>query len=133
MIWKFKDENELQESYCVLLLINLRKKRHGQLTSNEKRQKLMAMMGLMLSIKQINKDIQKKYVFTHRRPPGVVQHSMESTFWDNKSFNTFFRFRKEEFLRCIDAMHLKGKYILCGGKGHSQYFPADICSMPSWW
>ena len=26
-------------------------------------------------------------------------------------------------------MHLMGKYFLCGGKGHNQYFPADICLM----
>ena len=54
---------------------------------------------------------------------------MESTFWDNDLFNAFFRFKKEEFLCCMDAMHLTGKYILCGGKSHSQYIPADICLM----
>ena len=86
-------------------------------------------MGLILRIKQINNNIQKKYIFTHRPPPGVESHSVESTFWDNDLFNAFFRFKKEEFLCCIDAMHLTGKYILCGGKGHSQYFPADICLM----
>ena len=124
-----KTKMKYKKAIAVLLFIISCKKRHGLLTSNEKLRKMMAVMGLMLHIKQINNDIQKKYVFTHRPPPGVVQHGVESTFWDNDLFNAFFRFRKEEFLSCMDAMHLMGKYFLCGGKGHNQYFPADICLM----
>ena len=101
------------KAIAVLLFIILCKKMHAQLTSNEKQPKMMAVMGRMLQVKQINNDIQKKYVFTPCPPPGVVSHCVESTFLDNELFNAVFRFRKEEFLSCVDAMHLIAKYMLC--------------------
>ena len=95
-----------KKATAVLLFIISRKKRNRPLTSNEKLLKMVAMTGLTLHIKQINKDIQKKYVFTQCPPPGFAQQSVESTFFDNKLFNAFFRFGMEEFPPCMNAMYL---------------------------
>ena len=124
-----KTSAKYKKAIAVLMLILSRKRRSGKLTAHEKRRKMMLIMGCMHRIKRINAEITKKAVYVYRPPQGVVPRGVEDSFWDDDLFNTYFRFRKHEFLRILHAMHLSGKYILCGRKNKAQYFPADICMM----
>ena len=124
-----KTSAKYRKAIAVLMVILSRKRRSGKLTADEKRRKMMLIMGCMHRIKRINAEIAKKAVYVYHPPPGVVPHGVEDSFWDDDLFNSYFRFRKHEFLDILHAMQLSGKYILCGRKNKAQYFPADICMM----
>ena len=111
-----KTSAKYRKAIAVLMLILSCKTRSGKLTDDEKRRKMLFIMGCMHCIKRINAEITKKAVYVYRPPPGVVPHGVEDSFWDDDLFNSYFRFRKHEFLRILHAMHLSGKYILCGIK-----------------
>ncbi len=118
-----------RKAVAMLMLIISRKRRSGTLQPNEKRRKMMLIIGCMHSIKRIKAAIAKKARYVYRPPLGVVPHGVEDSFWDDDLFNAYFRSRKHEFLHVMDAMRLSGKSILCGRKNKAQYYPADICMM----
>ena len=91
-----------------------RKKRSGKLTADQKQRKMMLIMGCMHLIKRINAAIAKKVVDMYSPPPGDDPHGLEDNFGDYNLFNSYFLFRKHNFLRILYAIHLLVKFILCG-------------------
>ena len=124
-----KRAKRYRKFFIMHLFLMSRKRRNGQLTSNERRRGNVALMFCMRRIMRINAEIRRGAVTVFHPPSGIVTHGVESTFWDDDLFNAFFRFKKAEFLHIMDLMHLTGKHILCGRKHKAQYFPADICLM----
>ena len=87
---------------------------------------MLIVLACMRCISKTDQERKKKAVNVYYPPERIETHGVNSPFWDHDMFRAHFRFKKEEFIRIMDAMNLTGKSILCGRKGRAQYFPADI-------
>jgi hypothetical protein len=76
-------------------------------------------MACVRRISEVEKEKNKKAVTVYYPPEGIEMSrvGIDSPFWDDDMFKAHFRFKKAEFRRFSDAMHLTGKSILCGRKG----------------
>ena len=84
-----KQTQRYKKFILMQMSIMSRKRRNGQLTSNDRRRGNIIMLCCMRCIMRINAHIRKKEIKTFYPPEGVIQYCVESTFWDNAIIMAF--------------------------------------------